>query len=237
MNLILLEPHACGGVLPDDDPRVRHVLDVLRHGPGTTFDAGIPDGPRGKAWLEPATRGWRVRFTPSHPPDPPEPLLLLVGCARPQAMRRLLRDAASLGIGTLHVFPAARSDDAYARSSLWSDGEADRLLREGAELAFTTRLPRLVLHVTRTAALEHARQAATRLALDNYEATIPLAQATSLGLPVALAVGPERGWADDDRNALRAAGFTLAHLGPRVLRTETAAVAGVTLTRARTSLP
>lgn len=48
------------------------------------------------------------------------------------------------------------------------------------------------------------------------------------GGPVTLLVGPEGGFDEDERDAARAAGFRRVALGPRTLRTETAAVAGVT---------
>jgi RsmE family RNA methyltransferase len=51
--------------------------------------------------------------------------------------------------------------------------------------------------------------------------------------PIALAIGPERGWAAGDRAALRAHGFTLVHLGPRVLRTETACIAALAVIRSK----
>ncbi|HTE14397.1 MAG TPA: 16S rRNA (uracil(1498)-N(3))-methyltransferase, partial [Burkholderiales bacterium] len=44
---------------------------------------------------------------------------------------------------------------------------------------------------------------------------------------VMLLVGPEGGWNDDETAAARLAGFTPMVLGPRVLRTETAAVAAL----------
>ena len=54
--------------------------------------------------------------------------------------------------------------------------------------------------------------------------------------PVVLALGPERGWGPADRAALRAHGFTLVHLGPRVLRSETAVVSALTLVRTKLGL-
>jgi len=45
--------------------------------------------------------------------------------------------------------------------------------------------------------------------------------------PVALAVGPEGGFTEGELDAARAAGFADVVLGPRVLRTETAAVAAL----------
>jgi 16S rRNA (uracil1498-N3)-methyltransferase len=53
---------------------------------------------------------------------------------------------------------------------------------------------------------------------------------------VVLAVGGERGWSAADRMALRAAGFAFHHLGRRVLRAESAAVAALAITRARLGL-
>jgi RsmE family RNA methyltransferase len=50
---------------------------------------------------------------------------------------------------------------------------------------------------------------------------------------VTVAIGPERGWGPGDRAILRAAGATLHHLGPRVLRVEMAVVAALSLVHAR----
>ena len=51
-----------------------------------------------------------------------------------------------------------------------------------------------------------------------------------------LALGPERGWSARDRDALRSAGFTLVHLGQRVLRLETAVVAATAIVKAQRRL-
>ena len=45
--------------------------------------------------------------------------------------------------------------------------------------------------------------------------------------PIAIAVGPEGGFDTDESALLRRAGFQLARLGPRVLRTETAGLAAL----------
>ena len=46
---------------------------------------------------------------------------------------------------------------------------------------------------------------------------------------ITLAVGSERGWTGAERDLLRENGYTLAALGERVLRTETASIAGTAL--------
>jgi 16S rRNA (uracil1498-N3)-methyltransferase len=42
-----------------------------------------------------------------------------------------------------------------------------------------------------------------------------------------IAIGPEGGFAPDELEAFRVAGFSQVGLGPRILRTETAAIAAV----------
>jgi RsmE family RNA methyltransferase len=71
----------------------------------------------------------------------------------------------------------------------------------------------------------------SQVALDNYEGTARLSS-VRLTPPVTIAVGPERGWSPVERDLLRDRGFVLADLGERVLRTETACVAALTLVRA-----
>jgi RsmE family RNA methyltransferase len=79
------------------------------------------------------------------------------------------------------------------------------------------------------------------VALDNYESPVALETAVkpvapknepvAIAHPVILALGAERGWTAAERDLLRANHFTLAHLGPRVLRTETACVASIAIVK------
>lgn len=235
MNLILFTPAETERPLPRSDPRARHVLETLRRGPGEAFDAGLVDGPRGRARLEAIEpEVVRLSFAWGPPPPVPPPLVLLVGLPRPQTARDILRDATTVGATALHFVLTERSDRAYAASTLWRDGEWHRLLVAGAQQAFDTRLPKVRHGHTLAEACQDLPPGGTRLALDHYEGTISLGSAADrLAAPAVLAVGPERGWTSADRAMLRTAGFTLAHLGPRVLRTETAVVVALAQLRAR----
>ena len=51
-----------------------------------------------------------------------------------------------------------------------------------------------------------------------------LSQRAGMNLAVQVAVGPEGGWTPGEAEAFRQTGFTAVHLGPLVLRAETAAV-------------
>lgn len=234
MNLILFTPDETARPLPLGDPRARHLLTTLRRQEGAEFDAGIINGPRGRGRIEAISAKFlRLTFTWGDAPAALPVIELLVGLPRPQTARDVLRDATTLGATALHFLATEKSDPAYAQSTLWSSGEWMQLVLAGAQQAFDTRVPLVTHGRTLADALARLPPGGSRLALDNYEAAAPLARVRPApDPPIAIAIGPERGWSAGDRTALRAAGFALVHLGPRVLRTETAVVAALTLVQA-----
>ena len=233
MNLVLLNPDELIHGIPPDDVRIRHVREVLGFVQGQPFDAAVVDGPIGKARLLPADGLGTVpiKFDESAPCPRPEPGWLVCGLCRPQTMRRVIRDCATLGVGHMRFVQTDRGEPSYARASLWTDGEVGKLLREAAQQAFNPRLPTLDLRPSLASALSDlpADPSSCRIALDNYEADGRLCSGLEECLHPILAVGSERGWSDAERRLLRSSGFLMRSLGPRVLRTETAAVAGWSL--------
>jgi 16S rRNA (uracil1498-N3)-methyltransferase len=245
VNLLLFTPTEVASPLPRTDPRALHLLDVLRRQIGDTFDAGLIDGPRGKGTLTAISdASLTLAFTWGEPPGPLDPITLLVGLPRPQTARKILQEATALGVSALHFFASDRGESSYAQSTLWSSGEWRRHLITGAEQAFCTRLPAVTW--ARPLAevigeLPNSSDNAARFALDNYEATAALgkceiSRTCSPAHPVVLAIGSERGWSAGERDMLRANRFTIAQLGTRVLRAETAVVAAVSIIKARLGL-
>ncbi len=236
MNIILFEPAEISHLLPLTDRRALHLIDVLRFGVGDTFAAGLIDGPRARATIAGIDAGGlRLEFAWGEEPPPLDPVTLLLGLPRPQTARKVLEEATALGVAEMQFFTAERGDPSYARSKLWTTDECRRHLVEGAAQAFSTRLPRVTSGQALRDAIDALPPDGTRLALDNYEGAARLSEA-AITQPVVLALGPERGWSEQERELLRARGFELAHLGERVLRVETACVAAITLVKARLGL-
>jgi RsmE family RNA methyltransferase len=242
LNLVLFEPAEISKPLPRSDPRACHVLDVLRRNPGDAFDAGLVNGPRGKATLTAINpESLTLAFTWGETPPPLFPLTLLIGLPRPQTARKILQDATALGAGALHFVVTERAEPSYADSTLWSSGEWRRHLLAGAAQAFCTRLPEVTFAHALTEAIATLPPQTVRVALDNYESpaslaiTLKLFTTAKIASPAApavvLALGSERGWAGAERDMLRANGFALAHLGSRVLRTETACIAAIAIVK------
>ena len=237
MNLVLFSPAEIARPLPRNDRRAIHVLEVLRRKVGDTFDAGLINGPRGKGTLvavSPETLTLSFAWTAE--PPPLDPLILIVGLPRPQTARDILRDATSLGVAAIHFVVTDKGEHSYAASTLWTSGEWQRHLIAGAEQAFDTRLPEITHGRLLIEAIAALPPDATRLVLDHYDASTPLsAQPLGAGA-IALAFGPERGWSNAERAALRGSGFASGHLGARVLRLETAVTAAVALIKAKRGL-
>jgi RsmE family RNA methyltransferase len=248
VNLLLFDPAEIAAPLLRADPRARHLLDVLRRREGDTFDAGLVNGPRGKGTLAViGADALTLTFAWGDEPPPLPPVTLLIGLPRPQTARDLLRDATTLGVAALHFVATEKSERNYASSTLWTNGEWRRHVLAGAAQAFDTRLPDVTWTHSLAEGVAGLPSNSTLFALDNYEATIPFgvgrsdpaAHAAGYGKdvalpvsagslePIVLAFGPERGWGAADRALLRAHGFTLAHLGVRPLRSETAVVAAL----------
>ena len=238
MNIILFSPEEISRPLPRRDPRAVHLLGILRRQPGDTFDAGLVNGPRGKGTLVAAGDATlTLSFVWGEAPPPLSPIHLLIGLPRPQTARDILREATSLGVASMHFVCTEKGEASYANSTLWkSDGWREYVML-GAAQAFCTRLPAITRPPSLAEAILTLPADATRIALDNYESRVPLSQVELRGHKSAtLALGSERGWSAGERTLLRENRFTFAHLGERVLRTETACIAAITLLKTRLGL-
>jgi RsmE family RNA methyltransferase len=237
MNLILFTAGETACPLPCSDRRAAHLLQVLRRREGDTFDAGLINGPRGKGTLVAiGPEALTISFVWATEPPPLDPIILIVGLPRPQTARDILRDATSLGVAAIHFVVTEKGERNYANSTLWASGEWRRHLIAGAEQAFDTRLPEIAHGRPLIEAITTLTPDATRLALDNYDASGPLSSQSLSAGAIALAFGSERGWSNAERATLRGAGFSFGHLGPRVLRLETAVTAAVALLKAKRGL-
>ncbi len=235
MNLLLFTLQEAGQPLPRTDARAVHLLKILQRQVGDSFDAGLINGPRGKGFIVVIDSDHlNLRFSWEAIPPPLDAITLIIGLPRPQTARKILRETTALGVHSLHFVLTEKSEPSYASSTLWSTGEWKKHLIAGAEQAFCTRVPEITHGRNLAEVLAFLPRNATRLALDNYEAAAALSATQVVPATAAMvALGPERGWSASERLQLRAGGFALVHLGPRVLRLETATIAAVTLLKAK----
>jgi RsmE family RNA methyltransferase len=223
--LVLITPDEAAAGLPADDARARHLRETVGLAVGGTFHVGIENGLRGIATITALAPKLTFAVAWEKSPQARLPLTVLVGLPRPQTAKKVLHDLASLGAARIIFFESAKGDPGYLTSSLWKDGEWREHVLKGTEQACSTLVPEVTRVGSLAEALVGLDAKAWKVALDPYEAT----GAPELSTPAqtaVLAIGPERGFAEAERAALRAAGFGFAHLGDRILRVEAAALVG-----------
>ena len=212
-----------------DDPRAVHLTQTVGLQPGKTFVVGIKNAFRGLATIQKISE--HLIFTVEWEKEKQArlPLELLVGLPRPQTAKKILYDAASLGVHKIIFFVSEKGDPGYLSSSLWKNNEWEDFLLRGTEQACSCLIPDVVHVPTIEEGIKLLHPQSWRVSLDPYTAKESLKTKTGDFSFGTLAIGPERGWSDVERSVLKTIGFNFYHLGDRILRVETACTAGSVL--------
>jgi len=247
VNLVLLDAaEAAADPVTLTGARARHLLTVLRVQPGHTVRVGIIDGPLGVGTVcatGVADVHLRCAFEPTAPPRPAVDLLLAL--PRPKVMRRLWAQLAAVGVGRIIVTNAERVERNYFDTHVLEPALYRPLLIEGLQQARDTHVPLVSIHrrfrVLIEDELHTLSPSAIRIVADPA-ATASVSAAIGAGdrrtgeddVPgrVLIAVGPEGGWNDFERQLLADHGFRAAAMGARTLRTDTACIALLSLVHA-----
>jgi 16S rRNA (uracil1498-N3)-methyltransferase len=152
-------------------------------------------------------------------------VVLVQGVSAGEKMDSTLRKVVELGVAQVQPVLAARSvarpkgERAESRRAHWQ-----RLVIAACEQCGRNRIPQ----VSPLIALSDYRPHGTAMQiLLSPLARQPLSKVSLQGNDFIVAAGPEAGFTAEEEAALVSAGFVPASLGPRVLRTETAAVAAL----------
>jgi RsmE family RNA methyltransferase len=239
MNIILLnaaELDADGTVmLPASDRRAMHVRTVLRSAVGDRLRIGLLDGPLGTGLVTALGAEGPVRLqieqwegTPRH-----SKVDLVLALPRPKVMKRLWAPLASLGIRRLVLVNAARVERHYFDTHWLEPAHYRPLLQAGLEQARDTRMPEVSLQRRLKPFIEDDLDAfcegAVRLLCDPGGRTRLADKRCGPSQRVVLAIGPEGGWTDFERNLFGDRGFDVVSMGSRPLRTDTACIAALAI--------
>lgn len=225
MNLVLLKPDEVEGnraVLCGR--RARHICDVIDAEPGRALRVGILGGRIGEGRvLARDDASVTLDLRADHDPPAASPVTLVLALPRPKVARRVLVDAAALGIKRIHLLGAWKVDKSYWDSPLLLDTAVDEHLVLGLEQGGDTIMPTVTRHRLFKPFVEDSL-ASIASGSRCLVAHPGAADACPRGIegPLTLAVGPERGFTDYEIERLVEAGFEKVSLGPRTLRVESA---------------
>ena len=151
-------------------------------------------------------------------------------------MRRILREAVSLGVSKIILTGSDTTEKSYADAKLYTNGEYRSILLDGAMQSGETGVSDVVFSSSVEEAVSCCEDSGARIVLDNVMEAKSLSSFPAPATPVVLAIGGERGFTDRERALFIASGFVPASLGKRILRTETACSAGLAVLLGRMNL-
>jgi 16S rRNA (uracil1498-N3)-methyltransferase len=215
-------------------PEAHHLTRVLRVEPGQQFE--ISDNQAVYLAEVESARKDLVSFSVRQKVPSADPVVrttLLASLIRFERFEWMLEKATELGVARIVPVRAERTErgleqGAEKRLSRWN-----RIVREASEQSRRARLPEIDVPVALTAALKI--ECAYRYVLEEAEAPPLLPALPAYRQPgdlVAVLVGPEGGWTDQERVQIAGAAWCAVSLGPLILRSETAASAALAIVNA-----
>ena len=242
MNICLFKQEELNRPLSIKDERGEHIIKILHKKEGDTFSAGVINGMAGTATIKKIENGEiTFDFKPESEGKNLYPLKMIIGFPRPIQLKRLLRDIAALGVQEVHLTGTELGEKSYMQSNLVEHGTAYQMLLDGTVQAASTHVPDLFLHKTLRDCLESVipekeqcnNAKILKLCMDNINPkgslfSVLQEQYEKPALVVA-AIGSERGWTQKEREMLESAGYLRVGMGPRVMRTETAATVSASI--------
>src|SRR5688572_29785798 len=220
-------PLRAGGVCTLSEDAAHHAVHVLRLREGD--DVTLFNG-RGGEFAARISSMQRLRISidllqhRSIERESPLRITLVQGVSAGERMDSTVRKAVELGVAEVQPVLAARSvarpkgDRAENRRSHWQ-----KIVISACEQCGRNRVPEVQALVS----LDDYRPGSGTKILLSPASQRPLSKLTGAESQIILAAGPEAGFTEEEEARLLETGFVPASLGPRILRTETAAVAAL----------
>jgi 16S rRNA (uracil1498-N3)-methyltransferase len=221
-------PLRAGGVCTLSEDAAHHAVHVLRlhegdevtlfNGRGGEFAARIASMQRLRISIDLLQHRAIERESPLR-------ITLVQAVSAGERMDSTVRKAVELGVAEIQPVLAARSlarpkgDRAENRRSHWQ-----KIVISACEQCGRNRVPEV--QALLSLADYRPGAGATKILL-SPSSQLPVSKLRAIDGEVVLAAGPEAGFTEEEEARLVEAGFVPASLGPRVLRTETAAVAAL----------
>ena len=240
MNWILFQPSevSADGRVELSGARAAHIQNVLRAKTGKTLRIGLLNGPLGTGTVEALTAS-RVVLACEFEENPlPRPSIdLLLAMPRPKVLKRLWAQLAALGVGRIILTNAEKVERFYFDTHVLDPDFYNARLIEGLQQAGDTHLPEVTIVKNLKPFLEQEifSRIGTKLLADpsgtqNVFQTLEGSRGKFPDIGrILLAIGPEGGWTPYELDMFQAHGFERVGMGSRILRTDTACIALVSL--------
>ena len=234
MNRILFDKDeiTSEGFVSFSDERAEHVLGILHGAVGQILKTGEIDGLCGTSEIV-SIEGKKITVKTNHATESLKPWIdVLLAMPRPRVFKRMLPQLAQMGVREIIVIGASKVEKAYWGVKFLDPTVAKPYLVDGLMQAGTSILPKISTCRNFKALIESGKYDSRTCKIvahpANEKLSISLNVSNEDDLPL-LAIGPEGGWTDEEIKMMQEHGFKKMSLGPRILRTDTATIALLSL--------
>lgn len=220
-----------GGELDLDTEASHHLLQVLRFRSGSALTLFNGDGRNYAGVLTQCTRkSARVAITSQSELEQPAALQINLGLGLSKGERMDFAVQKSVELGVTRITPLITEHSVVRLSAERRENRQEhwkRVAIAACEQSGRCRLPVIEDILPLQQWLIESQQNCGLGILLDYRSNSTLNQLDCSASAVNLLIGPEGGFSNDERAMAQTNGFVGVHLGPRVLRTETAPLAAI----------
>jgi len=201
-----------------------HLNNTLKLQPGDPLSVGLLNGQIGTGKImSVSTDSVELEITWEAQPPPPLPLTLILGLPRPKMLKRIIQTCATMGVKRLYLINAWKVEKSYWQTPILEAASLREHCILGLEQAKDTLLPeiyqrRLFKPFVEDELASLSAESRKLLAHPGSASQCPI----SLNAATTLVIGPEGGFTPYEVGMFQRLGFEGVHLGPRILRVETA---------------
>ena len=222
------------GTTTISETEINHLTRVRRVREGTEFlGLSLKEGTWYQCRLIRKNKNWGVKRLSAQPGSRESTLHIQLACAllKKDKMEWVIQKACELGVNTIVPIVSEHVEPAVSRRFQKNQSRLKKIILESVKQCGRTK----VLY------LDPLAQLVDFISQHRGNQTIVLDEAGGISLEtclqdlktqpsdITLLVGPEGGWSQRDRASFQAANVTRANLGTRIIRAETASVAGVAI--------
>ena len=211
---------------------IKHALNVLRLAPGAEIELLDGRGTIARCRLKQlqAKTGKAEVLALRNVPPPPLRVELIQGTAKGDKLDLVLQKGTELGVNHFIICPTERSIGRFKQDRLPAKSERwQRIVQEAARQCGQSYLPTLTITKSLSDALSVCSGDQRLVLWEEAEVPLPNLLAEQKPAAISLLVGPEGGLTKDEVTLAHSSGFNNVRLGPRILRTETAGLAIVSI--------
>lgn len=226
MNLVLLDKEDFVGheTVVLKGRRLTHLLSVNKVREKDSLVCGLLNGKIGTGIVKKQADGFlEMRVELTQDPPKPLPLTLVLALPRPKMLKRIIEAVTTLGIKNIYLINSWRVEKSFWQSPLLDMEELQQHMVLGLEQGRDTIMPRISLNRFFT---KFVTEELPLISKDSLKLTAHPKAAhicpTGVNKETTLVIGPEGGFIDIEVETLTKQGFLSCHIGPRILKVETA---------------